>query len=296
MTSATVQAVQPTDVVPHTPRRRRSLAAATATLGLGLAANSLLGPLASGVIAYHYGPSMTYQGIGLDAVALVLAAPLALVAAVLTIGGHRAGPVLALAPAGFAAYMMPQYVVGPDYLGLPGNNQRAIPLDLALFVLSVAVLLMAWRSQSTQPAGTPRSDRVLRWVLVGVAAFIGLGRWLPALGDAMSDHPTAGSYLDNPTAFWLVAFLDLGIIVPAAVAAAAGLWRGATWARTAGWAVVGWVSLVPASVAAMAITMQLRHDPLTTIGNTLGLTGVGVVLTLAAAALYVPLLRAPRPR
>ncbi|HET7724461.1 MAG TPA: hypothetical protein VFK68_07465, partial [Propionibacteriaceae bacterium] len=274
----------------------RWLAPATAALGLALAANSLLGPLATGVVVYHYGASMTYQGIGLDAVALVLVTPLALVAALLTSRGHRAGPVLTLGPAGFAAYMAPQYVLGPDYLGLAGNNQRAVPFHLALFVLAVAVLLGAWQAQGTHAPGTARSDRVLRWVLVGVAVFIGFGRWLPSLADAMRDHPTSGSYLDNPTAFWLVAFLDLGVVVPAAIASAVGLWRGSPWARTAAWAVVGWFSLVPASVAAMAITMQARHDPLATTGNTVVMTAVGLVLTLAAAVLYVVVLRRPRTR
>ncbi len=294
MTASSVHAVPPT--VREAPTQARWLPLATAALGMGLAVNALLGPLATGVVVYHYGPSMTYQGIGLDAVALGLAAPLALVAAELTRRGHRAGPVLALAPASFAAYMMPQYVVGPDYLGLAGNNQRAVPFDLVLFILSVAVFLGAWRAQSDEPTGRREGDRVLPWVLVGVAAFIGLGRWLPSLADAMRDHPVGATYLDNPTAYWLVAFLDLGVVVPAAVAAAVGLWRGSSWARTAAWAVVGWFSLVPASVAAMAVTMQLRHDPLATLASTLVLTSVGLVLTLAAAFLYVSLLRRLPPR
>ncbi len=41
---------------------------------------------------------------------------------------------LAFAPATFAAYMMPQYVIGPDYLGLPGNNERAALFHPAIFV------------------------------------------------------------------------------------------------------------------------------------------------------------------
>ncbi len=277
----------------HPRPSRRPLVVAITLLAAGLATNALLGPLATGLIEYHYGTSMTNQGIGLDAVALAVAAPLALAAAALVVRGRPAGPVLALAPAAFAAYMMPQYVVGPDYLGLPGNNERAIPFHLALFVLAAGILIGAWRAidEGSLPADSDRSRRRRAWVLFAVAAFTLFGRWLPSLPDALSGTPTSAAYRDNPTAFWLVAFLDLGVVVPAAIAAGVGLRRRATWARTAGYAVIGWFSLVPASVASMAITMQVRNDPLATTGNTVTMTVAGVVLTGAAALLYRPLLR-----
>ena len=50
--------------------RKRLLLGTLVALAAGLAANAVLGPLAMGVIDYHYGESMTSQGIGLDAVAL----------------------------------------------------------------------------------------------------------------------------------------------------------------------------------------------------------------------------------
>ena len=84
----------------------RWLSIGTVLLAAALAVNSLLGPFGLDVINYRYGESMVNQAIGLDAVALLVAAPLALAAAWLTQRGHRAGPVLAFAPALFAAYKM----------------------------------------------------------------------------------------------------------------------------------------------------------------------------------------------
>jgi hypothetical protein len=271
----------------------RGLSWALVLLAAALAVNSVLGPLLLGTVEYHYGESMTNQGIGLDAVALFVAAPLAVAAAVLMRRGHLAGPVLAFAPATFAAYMMPQYVVGPDYLGLPGNNERAIPFHLAVMVLALAIAIGAWQSIGLRmlPPRSRRSDRRRSWVLLGLAAFTALGRWLPAIADALGDTPSS-SYLDNPTAFWLVGLLDLGLVVPAATATAFALRGGRPWSRTAAYAVIGWFSLVPASVAAMAITMQINDDPLATTANTIIMTTAGVIFTAAAATLYRPLFNA----
>lgn len=47
----------------------------------------------------------------------------------------------------------------------------------------------------------------------------------------------------------LVRLLDLGVIVPAAVAAAVGLWCHHSWARLASHVMIGWFSFVRSSVA-----------------------------------------------
>jgi len=272
----------------RTPARRRpGLGWALVALAVTLVANSLLGPLATSVVRYHYSTTMLNQAVGLDAVALLLAAPLALVAASLVFRGVPAGLVLACIPASFAVYMAPQYIVGPDYLNLPGNNERFFPLHLGMLVLGLAVLVTSWRGldEVALPAASARGDRVRVWVLLGTAGFIAIGRWAPALTDAAGGHPTGPAYLDNPTAFWLIAVLDLGVIVPAAVVTALGLRTAAHWARKASCVVFGWMSLVPASVAAMAVAMYLRGDPQATLGNLAVMVGAALVLTPVAVAL-----------
>jgi hypothetical protein len=57
-----------------------------------------------------------------------------------------------------------------------------------------------------------------------------LGLYLPGFADVLSDEPSRPEYLDNPTAFWLIAFLDLAIVAPAAIAAVASLVTKADWA------------------------------------------------------------------
>jgi hypothetical protein len=73
--------------------------------------------------------------IGLDAVSLVVVAPPSVVAGVLVLRSHAAGPPVALAVGAYTAYMLVQYIRGPDYLGLPGDSRVLYPLYLALFTL-----------------------------------------------------------------------------------------------------------------------------------------------------------------
>ena len=46
---------------------------------------------------------------------VLLVAPAAALAGILSLRGHPAGPLLALGPAAYAAYMFVQYVLGPEY-------------------------------------------------------------------------------------------------------------------------------------------------------------------------------------
>ena len=128
-------------------------------------------------------------------------------------------------------------------------------------------------------------------MLLGVVAFIFFGRWLPSLIDLLGGDPANADYQENPTAYLLIGFLDLGIVVPAALVAAAGLSQRRPWARTAAYAVIGWFALVPAAVAAMAIVMTVNDDPQASNGATTMFVVAGSVFTAGAALLYRPLFR-----
>lgn len=301
MSTTTTRPNDPSPSVDSSPTARTaphlSLALMVVLLGSALATNSLLGPLVAGVIDYRYGMSMTNQATGLDAVALLVGFPLAVLAGWLTYRRHPAGPVLALAPATFAAYMMPQYVIGPDYLNLPGNNEDFALFHIAVFVLAVVVIFSAWHAvdRTWLRQLTAASDHRRSWILLGLAAFIAVGRQLPAIIEIARDPTANATYQDNPTAFWLVAFLDLAVVTPAAIAAAIGLRQGAAWARTGTYAVIGWFAQVPISVAAMNIVMRINHDPLATTAGTVVFATVAGVFTVAAVALYRPLFSSTDP-
>jgi hypothetical protein len=106
-----------------TASRSRWLGLALLGIASGLAAVALLGPVGLGVIRWRISDLVRNQLVGLDAISLVLVAPLAAIAGTLTLRGRALGPVLGLPPAFYVAYMVPQYVLRPEYLHLDGNNR-----------------------------------------------------------------------------------------------------------------------------------------------------------------------------
>jgi hypothetical protein len=274
-------------------RDPRWLAAGAFVLGAGLVLNSLLGPLIGDVIRYRFSESLINQGIGLDAASLFLVAPLSFVAGALLLRGHPAGSVLAMGPAIYTAYMSVQYTIGPDYHALPGNNERFFPFHLALFVLALLVAIRAW--SAVDLTDLPRTPRpwARRWsvVLLVLAALLFL-RYLPGLVDLVGGEPTVPEYEENATTFLLIGLMDLGVFLPAAIAAGIGLRAQAPWARKASYGIVAWFALVGVAVAAMTITMQVNDDPAASTGQTAMFGVAAVVFVVLAVWMHRPLLAA----
>lgn len=275
-------------------RRQGRLALGLVAVALGLAAVALLGPLATGAVEYRVTETLRNQTIGLDAVSLGLVAPLAVVAAVLVLRARPLGHALALPIGAYTSYMFVQYVVGPDYAGLPGNNERLFPLALFLFAAGWIVVLLAWNALDADrlPRSRRREQRVARIVLplLALAAF---GRYLPQLADWTSSSPTDTGYLAGPTFSWTIALLDLGVFLPATVAVCIGLPRGAPWAQKALYAVAGWFGLVGAAVAAMAVTMHANGDPGSSLHEVLFLCALGLAFLTLAVVVFRPLVSQP---
>ncbi len=271
----------------RSPDTRPWFAAGMALLAVGLAGNSVLGPLLLDVIDYPFTETVRNETLGLEAVTLVLVAPLALLAAGLTARAHRGGPLVALAPTSYAAYMLVQYVVGPQY----PTYQPSVAWHLALLVLSLGLLVRAWTLAA--PGGVPVHRGRWAAVVLALAAFV-VSRWVPAFTGMAGgeDVPAAAPDL---TMYWSIFLLDLAVVVPAAVAAAVGLLRDTPWARRAVFAVLAWFSLVPPSVAAMSVVKILRDDPDQAPGDTVVLLVVTVVVGVVAVLLYRPVFRA-RPQ
>src|SRR4051794_39150803 len=272
--------------------RSRMLGVCLLALAGCLAALSVLGPLVTGAIQWRIRPTILSQLYGLDAVSLVAVAPAAVFAGVAALRGRPAGPLLGFAPAAYAVYMVPQYVLGPDYAHIAGNNERWFPLLLALFMFGVVASALAWtRLRAAVPRGSERAERLIgQWLLPAAAAVVFV-RYLPTLADWMSPDPQAKDYLAGPNFSWTIALLDLGAALPAPVAVCVGYRRRARWARAGLYALTGWFALVGAAVAGMAIAMQLRDDPAMTVAQMLVMTVLGGLLVALAGALYAPALR-----
>jgi hypothetical protein len=283
-------------VAATSPQGRIWLAAGLLAIGAGLAVVALLGPLGTDVIEYHVTETLRNQTIGLDAVSLLLVAPMSCLAALLVVRRHLAGPALALGIGAYTSYMLLQYILGPEYERLPGNNERLFPLYLALFALGWIVALRAWQAFGADPPGRRRRrDLALGRVVMPVFAFLAFFRYVPALADWMSAAPDDEGYLAGPTFAWAIAMLDLGVFFPATVAACFGLVRGTSWAHQALYLVVGWFGLVGPAVAGMAMAMYVNDDPNASGANAVFMTALGVVFAALAVSVYRPLFTEGRP-
>ena len=260
-----------------------------------LLAIAALGPLGLGVIEHHYERTMLNQAVGLDAFGAAVVVPVALGTARLSRRRHPAAAFLAMGPGAFATYMSVQYVVGPEYLVVDGNAEQFFLLFAGLFVAGATVLVEAWSATSEPPADAA-VDRRRSAALLATAAFVVGGMYLAndflsAMGDFprfVAERAAVSEYDDHPSAFWIVAFLDLAVVVPVTTAVGWALWHHRPWARRAFYGVVGWYALVPGSVAAMALTMVVRDD--------VAADGTkAAFFTVTAAAMAAVALRSYRP-
>ncbi len=265
-------------------RRHLTLGIGLLMLAVALAVNSVFGPLLVDAIDYPVSETMRNQTIGLDAANLLVVAPLSALVGWLALRGNRWAPLLALGPTTYSAYMFVQYIAGPDHT----SYLRALPLQLAAFVLGWTLAVLAWHSR-------PRLDRSLidnrlHAVVAGLfAAFVVL-RYLAGLAGTITEEPLPAELQTDLAMYWLIFLMDLGVFVPVAVAIAIGLWRGSAWAMPALTGLVGWYLLVTLAVGAMSITMVVNGDRYA--GN--GLVVLFAAVTVAVLAYAIVLAQSIR--
>ena len=269
------------------------LAIACFVLGIGAALVSLLGPLVADVIRYHVSNRAVNQVIGGDFAGLMLVAPLSFFAGVLMWRGHRSGPVLALGPSVYAVYMYSQLALGGDFVRYEGNSELFFPLYLGLFILAGVIAIRSWTLMDSDSIPVTRRwgvDRTVGVFFLMVALFLVVGLHLPGLIDAWSDEPASSEYLADPLVFWLVKFMDLGLVVPGLLLAGIGVLMGWQWAHKLEYAAVGWAALLGSSVAGMAIVMQATGDPAASTTNTVVFSSFALIALALAAVVYRPFL------
>ena len=269
-----------------------ALAAVLLVLAAGAASLSLLGPLALGWVDYHVVDDVENQVIGGDLAALVLVAPICVLAGVLVLRRRSAGPVLALAPTAFVMYLYSQLAIGGEFAAVSGDSERAFPLMLALFWLAGAGFVLAWRA--VDAAALPEPHDALRRSIGGalllVAVFLTFGLHLRGLVDVLDGAPYGVEYTQGPTVFWVVKWMDLGLVVPLTLITAVGVLRRAPWSRLLVYAVVGWAALLGTAVAAMGLVMVINDDPAASPALAGGFVGFAVAFLALAGWLFHPLL------
>lgn len=292
-------ATRPREAVPRArrDRGRLGLAVLLALLGVGALLVVALGPLGAGAIDYHVSSGATEQVRGGDLAAMLLVAPVSLVASWLTVHARSGASALALAPAAYGLYTYSQLALGGDLERYGGNSERWFLLFSGLVTLSGAVLILAGRRLAAEPVtpARPVVERMAGWYLIVVAIFLTVGLHLPGLADAWSEQPTSAEYLADPVVFWVVKLMDLGYVVPLLVAVGIAVLRRRPWGRRLLAPCVGWAALLACSVAGMAALMLATDAPGASIALASGFTLAAAGALWLAAAVYRPVLNSPTP-
>jgi hypothetical protein len=256
-------------------------------MAIGLVFNALLGPAFGNLMHYPFSATMRSQTIGLELFSLLVLAPLVFWIGLRAWRGHQAAAPLSIGPAAFGVYMYTQYVIGPGYSSYPPQ----VLLHLAMFVLSGAILCLAWVQMHWLAPLAPRAGRLWSAVLAFLVIFIILRYLDPLVKMVLGGGQMGPEFVADIAMYWTIFFLDLGIIVPLTMATAVGLLQGMPWASRALYAVIGWFALVPPAVALMAIVMLWNNDPFADVVTVLILVASALVFGWLAYQLYRPLLR-----
>jgi hypothetical protein len=259
------------------------------TLGGGVAASAIVGPLALGAVKFHVSTTMETQLLGGEIVSLFIVAPLGILTGFMWMRSAPRAPILALGPALYSVYMYPQFVVGPQYERYPGNNEYLFPLYLALTLLGWLISVRAWAELRTRETQILHNGvrRILGVLLIALNAIIGL-TWISSVITVVADPAAHTEYQSDQTLFWIIRLMDLGFVIPAGLIVGGGLLLRRAWADRLALAFTGFQTLIVAAVAAMALLMAIRRDP---AANAVLLAVTGT-MTFAFAFIYARLLRA----
>jgi len=158
-------------------------------------------------------------------------------------------------------YTYSTVVVGQEYARYDGNVERFFPLYAGLIAGGGAIAASAWARVGE--VETPVLPEHLRRTIAGV--FIGLGglfalTWAAQIRQVVAGDPST-EYLEAPTLFWLIKTLDFGVCIPALLVTGVGLLLRSPFADRATYALAGFSTCLVGSIAGMAISMQVKHDP-----------------------------------
>jgi hypothetical protein len=227
-------------------------------LGIGIAASAILGPLGLQVIRFRTSDALTNQFVGGEIASLALVAPAAVAAGILWMRGNRLAPALTLGPALYSVYTYTTVVVGQEYGRYDGNVERYFPLYAGLVACGTALAVISW-SRLGSTSLPKRMTKVAGMLFLGIGSFFGLA-WIAQIRLVYTGSPPS-EYLEGPTLFWVIKYLDFGFVIPALIVTGWGLLRSHPIAIKAAPALAAFATFLIASIGGMAIRMEVANDP-----------------------------------
>ncbi len=265
----------------------RWLAWSLLLLAIGIAVNSIIGPFVSGIVTYPYSDSVRNMTIGLDAVSLIFVAPITVLVAGYVYRGQQVGYIAAISPSAYAMYTFFQLIIGPQYI----EYSPVVILHLALFILSGFTFVNAWQRIQVKdlPDFNPQRKKIYAIVLFLLAIFTSLN-YIASIPQIFKGGTIPATYVEDPTVYWSIFLLDLGFVLPITIAVSVGLLKNRGFAQKAIYGMVGWYTLVIASVAGMFVAMFLNGDSNVSAEIVLALLSVVLLVVMFSGWVWQPLI------
>ncbi|MHA1170046.1 MAG: hypothetical protein ACTSP4_13985 [Candidatus Hodarchaeales archaeon] len=245
----------------------RYLVGITAIIVAGmLTIMAVMGPLVLGIISYKTSNSALYQTQGQDLVNLILLVPLCVAGAILHLkDDDRSKYFLILVPIYVLLYTGYAYGVGMEWSNqlYTGNSEQFFWIFLILMIGSL-ILLFASYSMFTERDAPKFDARSLKIYITLVAAFLVMFTmmWFKEIVEVITTGNTSsGSYLESPSVFWVVKYLDLGITIPLGFIGLYLLGTRPAKAYPLILAFFGFFVTLSMAVNAMMVVMILNNDP-----------------------------------
>lgn len=193
---------------------------AAVLVGLAIAAVSILGPLALGIIRYRWSAYSIQVVSGQDLIHLFFLVPICLAGGLLRIMGSPKSRYLLIAVGPYLIYQFALLAIAPewanpDYAGQTSTSQNFFWL-YAMIVFGGLLLTFDSLSQLL-PEGVPQLNRkVLRGILLYTVAFavLLLALWLVQIANVLANGVAVKAYYRAPTVFWWIRIFDIAAVVP----------------------------------------------------------------------------------
>ena len=237
---------------------------------------TVLGPLVTDRVRFHMSSDALVQYIGGEIVTLLVAVVL-LASVPAWWLGHHWPSAIAVGAAAYVVYTYATVVAGQEYDRYPGNVEKAFLLYVAITAAAVALLVTSFRAlMAVGDLSGPR--QLTGWVLIAIGAIVAL-LWLGQLAGFYRTGPTQ-EYQTATALFWLVKYLDLGIVIPLAITTGLLQRTPSTLTDAAAVAMLGFLTWLLAALFFMAVEMLRRGTP----GASWALT-IGTLVLLAPTAM-----------
>lgn len=229
-------------------------------LAISIIVGVVLGPLGFGTVQFHMNRSSIVQYQGSEVAMLGVAFGL-LISAWVSRSNRDLAASISLGLALFVIYTMVTVLMSQEYEQFPtGNVEKFFLMYTAITGLAtVAIVLGLNTLLAKMPVLSPGWMTLTKWT-IGIQAGLFALMWIAQIANVYRNGLTS-DLEETRLLFWLVKYLDLGFVIPAAFITIALLHYREPIAGILVLSVTGFITVMLIAIAAMTISSWIQNEP-----------------------------------